>query len=83
MEFCIFKDYKDIFGKPKEGVHSIRIFNFAVIDVILTILCSFIISKVCSMNFILALIVFFVIGEIIHLIFCVETQFIKMIRSLF
>lgn len=83
MDFCIFKDYRDIFGKPEEGVHSIRIFNIAIIDIILTILGAFIISKVCSMNFMLTLILFFIIGEILHLVFCVETQFIKIIRQLF
>ena len=30
--------YKDIFGKPSEGVHSIRLFNIAVIDVIMVII---------------------------------------------
>ena len=34
LEFC---KYKDLFGKPGEGVHSYRIFNIAIVDVILTI----------------------------------------------
>ena len=29
--------YKDILGKPGQGVHSYRIFNIAIVDVILTI----------------------------------------------
>lgn len=82
MDLCIFKGYKNIFGEPKEGVHSIRVFDFAVVDIVLTILGAFIISKVCDMNFVFALILFFIIGQILHLIFCVETQFIKMVREL-
>ena len=30
--------YKDIFGKPKTGVHKIRLFNIAFIDFIFTLL---------------------------------------------
>ena len=35
--FC---KYKDIFGKPKTGLHSYRIFNIAVVDFLLTILLA-------------------------------------------
>ena len=30
--------YKDIFGKVGEGIHSYRFFNIAIADVLLTIL---------------------------------------------
>lgn len=32
--------YKDILGRPNEGVHSFRIFNIAIVDVLLTILAA-------------------------------------------
>ena len=32
------KQYKDIFGKPNEGVHSYRLFDVAIVDLLLTIL---------------------------------------------
>ena len=35
--------YKDLFGKVGEGVHSYRIFNIAVVDVLLTVLLAFVI----------------------------------------
>ena len=35
--FIMYCKYKDIFGKPNEGIHSFRIFNISVIDTLLTI----------------------------------------------
>ena len=40
--FC---KYKDILGKPGEGVHSYRLFDIAVIDVVLTIGLALFIKK--------------------------------------
>ena len=36
--------YKDALGKPKTGIHSYRIFNIAIADVIMTIIAALIIS---------------------------------------
>ena len=33
--------YKDIFGKVGKGIHSFRICNIAVVDVLLTILAAY------------------------------------------
>jgi len=74
--------YTNIFGKPKEGIHSIRIYDIAIIDVILTIIFSFIISYYYKINFYLVLTVLFIIGEILHLIFCVNTTIINYITNL-
>jgi hypothetical protein len=35
--------YKDILGKPGKGIHSYRIFNIAIVDVLLTIIGAYII----------------------------------------
>ena len=40
--FC---KYKDILGKPGEGVHSYRLFDIAIIDVVLTIGLALFIKK--------------------------------------
>jgi len=34
--------YKDILGKPGEGIHSIRLFNVAIMDVLFTIIGAYI-----------------------------------------
>jgi len=36
--------YKNILGDPGKGVHSFRIFNIAIVDVLLTILAAYILS---------------------------------------
>uniref|UniRef100_A0A6C0HSL2 RDD domain-containing protein n=1 Tax=viral metagenome TaxID=1070528 RepID=A0A6C0HSL2_9ZZZZ len=71
--------YKDILGKVGEGVHSYRIFNIAVIDVLLTIFIAFIIHKVFQINFIVTLISFFLLGILFHRLFCVQTTLDKLL----
>ena len=55
---CPFKEYKNIFGKEGEGAHSIRFFNFAMVDVIMTIVGAFFISLFFKINFFIVLISF-------------------------
>ena len=78
--FC---KYKDILGKPKTGLHSYRVFNIAIIDLLLTILLAkfiefYIIKK---KPFWKILIVTFIIGIVIHRIFCVKTTVDKLLFS--
>ena len=40
MNLC---KYKNIFGKSKEGVHSYRILNIAIVDTVLTIIIGYLI----------------------------------------
>lgn len=70
----MFCKYKDIFGKVNEGIHSIKIFNISVVDVLLTIFLAYIIQlAVPSSSFIYVLIILFIIGIISHRLFCVRT----------
>jgi len=62
--------YKDLFGKVGEGVHSYRIFNIAVVDVLLTVLLAFVIY---------ILIFLFVLGFVLHRIFCLRTTVDKLL----
>lgn len=74
--------YKDILGAPNTGVHSTRIFGFALNDIIGTIAASFIISVVFKKSFLKTLIVVFILGELMHYIFCVDTAFMKLLKDL-
>lgn len=66
--------YKDIFGKVGEGIHSFRIFDISVIDVLVVVILSFIIHDFYpNYKVINILIVLFIIGIIVHRIFCVRT----------
>ena len=73
--------YKDIFGKPNKGIHSYRIFNIAIVDVLLTILLALFISYIFKFNFWITLLIIFLIGIIIHRIFCVRTTVDKILFS--
>ena len=66
--------YKDIFGTVGEGLHSYRIFNIAIIDVLLTFLLAFIIQLLLpKYNYYHILILLFILGIILHRMFCVRT----------
>lgn len=69
--------YKDYFGKVGEGVHSYRLFNIAVIDVLATIVGAFLIYVFMSLfkpiRFIYILLALFLLGIVLHRVFCVRT----------
>lgn len=80
MWFC---KYRYILGKPKQGVHSIRYLNIAIVDVLLTILLAKFIQyyfmKEQSIWFILFLT--FILGIFMHRLFCVRTTIDKLLFS--
>ena len=65
--------FKHFFGKPNEGVHKFRIFNIAIIDVIFVIIFAVIISTYFKIPFLYTIIGIFILGIIIHRLFCVRT----------
>jgi hypothetical protein len=70
--------YKDILGKPGQGIHSYRIFNIAIVDVLLTIIGAYVIYLFFpKINYFVILILFFILGIILHKIFCVKTTIDK------
>lgn len=71
--------YSDIFGKPKQGVHSIRLFDIAIIDLLMTLLLAYIISVYFNKNFIIISFVLFISGIILHRLFCVRTTIDKIL----
>ena len=75
--------FKDIFGKPREGVHSYRIFDVAVVDSLLTVLLALILQKIFFQNFsfLKVLVGTFIVGEIMHWYFCVDSKVIQMLKS--
>ena len=65
--------YKDIFGRPREGAHSYRIFDIAVVDVAATVFVAFIIAHAFGLSFWKSLVALFIIGIVSHRMFCVRT----------
>ena len=76
MNLC---KYKNILGKPGQGVHSFRIFNIAVVDVVLTFIGAYIISWITKIKYIYCLVGFFLSGIFLHKIFCVKTTIDKLL----
>lgn len=76
---CSFKKYSNIFGKPKTGFHSLRLFDIAINDLLGTIAISGLISYYLKYNFLLVLIILLIIAIILHRLFCVNTTINKLI----
>jgi hypothetical protein len=66
--------YSKIFGEPKKGIHSTRIFGLAAVDLGLTVLAAFILSSSLKWNFWVTLLGLVVLGIGIHGLFGVNTQ---------
>lgn len=71
--------YKNALGIPGKGIHSYRVGNIAIADVIMTIIGAFIISLICGWNFTYTLVVLFIFGIILHRLFCVRTTIDKLL----
>lgn len=75
----MFCEYKDIFGKPGEGVHAIRFANVAIVDVFLTIIAGIIIAYFSHYNVYVVIGLLFLLGIIAHRLFCVKTTVDKLL----
>jgi hypothetical protein len=76
MSLC---DYKNALGEPLKGIHSYRFMGVAIADVLMTIIGAFIISFLIKKSFLLVLIVLFILGIILHRLFCVRTTIDKLL----
>ncbi len=76
MNLC---KYKDVFGKPNEGLHSVRVFDISIPDVMGIIFGAWLVSYTFKLNFLYLLVVFFLLGILAHRIFCVRTTIDKLI----
>ena len=72
--------YSALFGTPGEGPHATRIFGVALVDFLLTVLLAAISSYFLKQPFLLHLLFWIIIGEILHYMFGVETAVLKWLR---
>jgi hypothetical protein len=79
----MFCDYSEIFGKVKEGVHSYRIFDVAIIDVVMTMIGAYFLQKTFlkKYGYYEVLLGLFLLGIILHRLFCVRTTIDKLLFS--
>jgi hypothetical protein len=76
MTFC---KYSNLFGEPGTGVHKYRLFNLAIVDVVMTIVGAFLISWWFQWNFWKVLGILFLTGIAMHHLFCVRTTIDKLL----
>ncbi len=69
--------YKHAFGRVREGVHSLRVFDIAVVDVALTLLLCAFMAWALSLKSVLSIsalvIGVFATAVVAHRVFCVKT----------
>jgi len=85
MSLC---KYKNVFGEPNTGIHSVRVLNFAIFDILATILVGVIIHQFIIVDFLklhntiklwMVLVVLFSLGILLHRLFCVRTTIDKLL----
>lgn len=76
MDFC---KYKDLLGKPGTGFHSFRIGGIAVGDTIFVFICCIIISYLFDYSLLITTLGIFLLGIIVHRMFCVRTTVDKLL----
>lgn len=80
-------EYKDLFGIPGTGLHSYRILNIAIIDVLATLILAFVIHQYILERWLniywisiwWLIIICFVLGILAHRLFCVRTTIDKLL----
>jgi Na+/H+-dicarboxylate symporter len=78
MSLC---KYKNILGEPGKGIHSIRLFNISIIDVLLTFVLAWILNIFIKTNYFVVLVFCFCLGIILHKLFCVDTTIGKLLKK--
>jgi len=71
--------YKDALGKPNKGIHSYRFMGVAIVDVIMTLIGAMLISYFTKYSFLIVSVFLFILGIILHRLFCVRTTIDKVL----
>lgn len=66
--------YANLLGKPRTGIHSVRVFDFAIVDVLLTVLLALVCFAVLKTSLVALLIFWFALGILMHALFGVQTR---------
>jgi len=76
MDLC---KYKNALGLPGKGIHSYRVFGVAIADVIMTIIGAILISFFFKTNLMYTMVCLFLLGIVLHRLFCVRTTVDKLL----
>ena len=76
MSLCKYKNY---LGIPNQGIHSYRVLDIAIIDVFATIIIGILLSYFFKISYLYSIIFLFLLGIILHRLFCVRTTLDKLL----
>jgi hypothetical protein len=68
----MFCQYRNIGGIPGQGIHK-HVLGIAIVDVVATILGGWIFARAFNLNVGITIFCAFVLGIIVHKLFCVNT----------
>ena len=71
-------EYKNSLGVPGEGVHR-HVMGFAVADIVMTLIGAWLISYLTNWSFLYVAVLLFILGIVLHRIFCVRTTIDKIL----
>jgi hypothetical protein len=74
-------DYKNALGVPGKGVHF-HVFGFAIMDTIMTIIGGALLAYIFKWNYFWTIFILFLIGILLHRIFCVSTTIDKLLFNI-
>ena len=72
--------FKDLLGKPGEGLHF-HVAGIAIVDVLATILLGWAVSEWFEVNPLWCIGGFFVLGQMLHWVFGVETAVMRLLKK--
>lgn len=80
--FYMLSKYRNILGEPEKGFHEATLFGLAAWDLIGTALIAYVIAVYYKLRYICAFVGLFIFAQLLHLIFGVDTRFIKFIKGI-
>jgi hypothetical protein len=75
--------YKNAFGKARQGIHQYRVFDRPVLDWIVTLILVYVLSIVFRISLPVSFVGTMVLMVAVHLLFCADTAFETWIRKQF
>ena len=73
--------YRYIFGISGKGIHSYRLYDVAILDVGVTLICAVLIAYMFSFPYLWTILVVFILGIFFHRMFYVRTTVDKILFS--
>lgn len=70
---------KNMFGEPGKGIHSYRFMGIAIVDFALTVIVALLVAWIMKWSVWWTLLGFFILGIVMHRLFCVRTTVDKLL----